>query len=304
MSWYSAAWEQPVEAPACMPMTTIPETGTLPDSVVPCPAPTPPVGVPTAAEAEERARQLLVALGVDLGAVQFDARSDELFASVEVAQHLLDAGSCPARWSFVFGPDGVLKYANGMLASPEPVGPYPLLDVDAAFARLQEQQAGAGWVADMLPLQAVPPPAGTTGTIASRTAAACAGYLRSYHGRAGGPAHELPARDRAAANHAARRRDAGSTADRLAGSGRTCRSSDTAARRSRPAPTDPHRSIRSSGTSRTAAWSAAPLRRHPERASEKALESGMQASSMCCAGRWRAALPNAASAPARRRPCR
>ena len=59
-------------------------------------------------------------------------------------------------------------------ASPEPVGPYPLLDVDAAFARSQEQQAGAGWVADMLPLQAVPPPAGTTGTIAPRTAAACA----------------------------------------------------------------------------------------------------------------------------------
>ena len=38
MSWYSAAWEQPVEAPACMPVTTIPETGTLHDSVVPCPA--------------------------------------------------------------------------------------------------------------------------------------------------------------------------------------------------------------------------------------------------------------------------
>ena len=37
MSWYSAAWEQPVEAPACMPVTTIPETGTLHDSVVPCP---------------------------------------------------------------------------------------------------------------------------------------------------------------------------------------------------------------------------------------------------------------------------
>ena len=74
MSWYSAAWEQSVEAPACMPMTTIPATGTLPDPVVPCPAPTPPVGVPTATEAEQRARQLLVALGVDLGAVQFDAR--------------------------------------------------------------------------------------------------------------------------------------------------------------------------------------------------------------------------------------
>jgi len=37
MSWYSAAWEQPEEAPRCMPVTTIPETGTLHDSVVPCP---------------------------------------------------------------------------------------------------------------------------------------------------------------------------------------------------------------------------------------------------------------------------
>ena len=165
MWWYSAAWEQPVEAPACMPVTTIPETGTLPSSVVPCPVPTPPVGVPTAAEAEERARQLVAELGVDLDAVEFDVHADEWSASVEVAQ-VLDGVRSPMVWSFGFGPEGVLQYANGMLASPEPVGPYPLLDLDASFARLQEQQAGASFARDMLAVEALPSPEATTITVA------------------------------------------------------------------------------------------------------------------------------------------
>ena len=160
MWWYSAGWEQPVEAPACMPVTTIPDNpGTLPDSVVPCPAPTPPVGVPTAAEAEERARPLVAELGADLDEVQFDVHADDWFASVEVTQ-LLDGVRSPVLWSFAFGPAGRLQHANGMLASPEPVGPYPLLDLDAAFARLQEQQAIGGWFArEMLAAEALPPEA-------------------------------------------------------------------------------------------------------------------------------------------------
>ena len=167
--WYSAAWGEPVEAPACAPVTTIPEnSGALPDTVVPCPAPTPPAGVPTAAEAEERARQLVAELGVDLDAVQFEVHADEWFASVDVTQ-VLDGVRSPMRWSFGFGPEGVLQHANGMLASPEPVGPYPLLDLDTAFARLQEQQTGTwggGFARDVLTAQAVPSPEMTPTTMA------------------------------------------------------------------------------------------------------------------------------------------
>ena len=170
--WYSADWEQPVEAPACMPVTTIPGTGTSPEQVVPCLAPAPPAGVPTAAEAEERARQLLVALGADLDAVQFDVHADEWFANVQATQ-LLDGVRSPISWSFGFGPEGALQHANGMLASPEPVGPYPLLDLNAAFTRLQEQQAGGGWFArDMLAIEAVPAPLATTVTVSPRITAA------------------------------------------------------------------------------------------------------------------------------------
>ena len=169
--WYSAAWGEPVDVPACMPTTTIPSTPNgAPATIEPCPAPEPPAGVPTAAEAEERARQLLAELGVDLDAVQFDAYADEWFASVEVTQ-VLDGVRPPKVWGFGFGPEGVLQSANGRLASPEPVGPYPLLDLDAAFTRLQEQQAGGWFARDMLAIDAVPAPEATTVTVAPSTAA-------------------------------------------------------------------------------------------------------------------------------------
>jgi len=170
--WYSAARGEPVDVPACTPITTIPgRPNGAPATIEPCPAPEPPAGVPTAAEAEERARQLLAELGAGLDAVQVDVHADEWSASVQITQ-LLDGVRSPISWSFGFGPEGVLQYANGMLASPEPVGPFPLLDVDAAFTRLQEQQAGGGWFArDMLAIEAVPAPEATTVTVAPSTAA-------------------------------------------------------------------------------------------------------------------------------------
>ena len=143
LSWfYQGEWEQPVDVPACLPTTTVPPApGVTPPPIDPCPAPEPPTGVPTAAEAEERSRQLLAGLGVDLDAVQLEANADEWFASVEAGE-ILDGVRSPMQWSFAYGPEGALQFATGMLAVPEPVGPYPLLEVDAAFARLQELQTG------------------------------------------------------------------------------------------------------------------------------------------------------------------
>ena len=168
LSWfYQSESTQPADAPACIPTTTIPGApGVTPPSIDPCPAPEPPAGVPTAAEAEERSRQLLAELGVDLDGVQVEANADEWFASVQISQ-VLDGVRSPLSWSFGFGPDGVLQYANGMLASPEPVGPYPLLDLDAAFTRLQEVQTGTwgGFGRDMLATEAVPVPHATSVTV-------------------------------------------------------------------------------------------------------------------------------------------
>jgi hypothetical protein len=42
-----------------------------------CPEPEPPVGVPTADEAEQRVRELLTAIGVDPATVEFDTYADE-----------------------------------------------------------------------------------------------------------------------------------------------------------------------------------------------------------------------------------
>lgn len=106
-----------------------------------CPEIEPPTGVPTAAEAEQRATEILTALGVDLATVEFDTYADEWSASV-TASSTADARTAINSWNFGFGGDGVLQWAGGSLAMPAAVGPYPLVDIETAFARLQDQSWG------------------------------------------------------------------------------------------------------------------------------------------------------------------
>lgn len=123
------------------------------ETVESCPEPEPPVGVPTADEAEQRARELLSAIGVDPTGVELETYADEWFASV-TANDLTDPRTPIASWSFGFGAEGVLQYAGGSLATPQPVGPYPLVDVATAFERLQDQ-SWAGFMARGLPTPAI-----------------------------------------------------------------------------------------------------------------------------------------------------
>ncbi len=102
-----------------------------------CPEPRPPSGVPSVADAEQRARELLTALGVDVANLSFESFGDEWFTSVDVSDDT-DPRAPVRSWSFGFGGDGVLQYAGGSLATPEPVGPYPLVDLNAAAARLSD----------------------------------------------------------------------------------------------------------------------------------------------------------------------
>jgi hypothetical protein len=137
-SWnYSSAWaDQETSGRECA--VSVDSDG---NETYDCPEPEPPVGVPTADEAEELASDILERLGVDTTTVEFDTYADEWFASV-TASSTTEARTVFTSWGFGFGAEGVLQYASGSLATPQMVGPYPLVDLDTAFQRLQDQSSG------------------------------------------------------------------------------------------------------------------------------------------------------------------
>ena len=154
LSWsYNSAWAdqarsvgcaiaEPVQVdPAEGGETVVPEETVVVDTDQPvCEEPTPPEGVPTKEVAEQRARDLIAATGADPAAYQFDTYADEWFASVSAVRRvdgLFDAN----RFDFGFGAEGVMQYANGQLAEPQLVGPYPLIGLDEAVARLNDQNS-------------------------------------------------------------------------------------------------------------------------------------------------------------------
>jgi hypothetical protein len=135
---YSSAWAEDVMVrEACAVSVDSEGVETIED----CPEPEPPVGVPTAAEAEQRVREALTSLGIDPTSVEFDTYADDWSASV-TANDRIDARGDLRSWYFSFGAEGVMQYAGGTLASPEAVGPYPLVDIATAFERLQDQTYG------------------------------------------------------------------------------------------------------------------------------------------------------------------
>ena len=146
--WYNAPWGEDRAVVACAePLDTGDETGDE-TTVEPCPEPEPPAGILSAAEAEARSRDLLSAMGLDPDDVTLTTWADDWFASVQAEIPLpgfdAPAGSfSPLAYSFGFGAEGVLQYASGSFARPQQVGPFPLVDLDTAFARLVDQ--GGFW---------------------------------------------------------------------------------------------------------------------------------------------------------------
>lgn len=102
----------------------------------------PPPGVPDAATAEAQMRELLVAVGADPDAVELATYADQFVATVDASE--LDADGIPTgrTWSLGLGAGGEPYAANGSLAVPQPVGPYPLVGLDVAVARLNGGWAG------------------------------------------------------------------------------------------------------------------------------------------------------------------
>jgi hypothetical protein len=108
-----------------------------------CEEPTPPANVPSAEAAEAQAVEQLTALGVDVSTLTFDTYADEWSASVTATVNR-NGSSTGQTYSFGYGAEGVLQWAGGSLATPVEVGPYDLVDIDTALARLIEMN---GWQA-------------------------------------------------------------------------------------------------------------------------------------------------------------
>jgi hypothetical protein len=141
-SWnYSRDMEGSVSsdvAVACAPDGGCPEPGW---------APAPPVaGLPSAAEAEAKARALLERAGVDLEHVAVDAPQPGETQSRTVAfSPLVDGRSVVGlTTSVTFGENARVEYANGYLGRFEKVGDYPLVSLAQAVERLRSGFVGDG----------------------------------------------------------------------------------------------------------------------------------------------------------------
>ena len=102
-----------------------------------CVEPEPPANVPTAEQAEASTRDLMTAVGLDPASFTFEPYADEWFASVSAVEQL-DGAFAARRFDAGFGAEGALQYASGQLAQAGRVGPYPLVDLDTAIARLND----------------------------------------------------------------------------------------------------------------------------------------------------------------------
>ncbi len=133
-SWsYNGPWDDGAVVDACA--VSIDSEGNESGD---CPEPTPPAGVPSADAAEQRARESLAALGVEAAALTFETFADEWSANVTADDRTSDRPAI-RFWNFGYGAEGVLQWAGGSLAMPQPVGPYPLVDLDTAVGRLRDQ---------------------------------------------------------------------------------------------------------------------------------------------------------------------
>jgi hypothetical protein len=90
----------------------------------------------------------MAAVGLDPEAFQLEPYADEWFASVGATEQL-DGTFNGRRFDAGFGANGVLQYASGQLAEPVRVGPYPLIDLETAIARLNDPSGyfGGGMIA-------------------------------------------------------------------------------------------------------------------------------------------------------------
>ena len=175
-SWnYNGAWQENGARVDCA--VSVDSNGVQSEN---CPESVPPVGVPTEQEARQLAADVLTALGEDVAGLEVESYGDEWFASVTFRTSAFYGAGPDDRvslreWNFGFGANAVMQFAGGWLADAEQVGPYPLIDLDTALARLNDGGYGYGGmlgVTDVMIAESAPADAATEGGVATVTAVA------------------------------------------------------------------------------------------------------------------------------------
>lgn len=133
----SGTAEQPLSEP--MPPDEAALTTILVDPI--CAEPKPPANVPSAAEAESKATELLTALGLQPADYEFETYADEWGASV-TAYLRLDGIRTSMAINVGYGAEGAVTWAGGFLATPQQGGDYPRIGIDASIERLNDQNTG------------------------------------------------------------------------------------------------------------------------------------------------------------------
>lgn len=137
--WYNP---EPVTAEACAMYPAGDPAGDPTTAGMPvCEEPAPPVGIPTATEAEAKARELFTAMGLKADDYAFETYADEWGSSV-TASLLVGGLQTPIVNNIGFGAEGAISWAGGTLATPVQGGDYPRIGVDAAVQRLNDQSTG------------------------------------------------------------------------------------------------------------------------------------------------------------------
>jgi hypothetical protein len=137
-----------------------------PDAPVTSPAaparPLTPRALPSRAEAERVARDLVARAGLDLTGAAIRITDGFASRTVSIAPAVGGQPTTGLSWTVTVGASGTVQQATGWLATPEPADTYPLIGVQEGFERLKK----AGPIGPRTPaaapaIERVPCPAGS-----------------------------------------------------------------------------------------------------------------------------------------------
>jgi hypothetical protein len=99
--------------------------------------PLPKPDLPSRAEAERVARELAARAGLELAGATVRVTDGWATRSVSIAPAVGGQPTSGFAWTVAVGAKGVVQYASGFLATPEPADTYPLIGVAEGFERLK-----------------------------------------------------------------------------------------------------------------------------------------------------------------------
>jgi hypothetical protein len=103
--------------------------------------PSRPPDLPSRAQAERAARDLAARAGLDLEGARVRVTDGYATRTVTMAPAVGGAPTSGFAWTVAVDASGVVRYASGYLATPEPADTYPLIGVQEGFERLKKAPA-------------------------------------------------------------------------------------------------------------------------------------------------------------------